>query len=97
VLGDMGELGQHSRDAHVDAGRYARAAGVGRLYAVGSLTPHAVEAFGTGAEWFPDAQALAAHVRPRLAPGVAVLVKGSRSNRLERVVDALVAPAAQAS
>jgi UDP-N-acetylmuramoyl-tripeptide--D-alanyl-D-alanine ligase len=91
VLGDMGELGAHARDAHVNAGRYARATGVARLYAVGQLTPLAVEAFGGGAEWFPDAQALAAHVRPRLAPGVTVLVKGSRSNRLERVVDALVA------
>jgi UDP-N-acetylmuramoyl-tripeptide--D-alanyl-D-alanine ligase len=91
VLGDMGELGAHARDAHVNAGRYARATGVARLYAVGQLTPLAVDAFGGGAEWFPDAQALAAHVRPRLAPGVTVLVKGSRSNRLERVVDALVA------
>jgi UDP-N-acetylmuramoyl-tripeptide--D-alanyl-D-alanine ligase len=97
VLGDMGELGHHALDAHVDAGRYARDAGVTRLYAVGTLTPHAVEAFGRDAEWFPDVAALSAHVRPRLAPGVAVLVKGSRSNRLERVVDALVAPAAQAS
>jgi UDP-N-acetylmuramoyl-tripeptide--D-alanyl-D-alanine ligase len=96
VLGDMGELGAHAVAAHVEAGRQARAAGVARLYAVGALTPHAVEAFGGGAEWFPDVQALAAQVRPRLAPGVTVLVKGSRSNRLERVVDALLpAPAAQ--
>lgn len=97
VLGDMGELGAHALDAHVDAGRYARAAGIARLYAVGAMTPHAVEAFGSGAEWFPDVAALSAHVRPRLAPGVTVLVKGSRSNRLERVVDALLASAAQAS
>jgi UDP-N-acetylmuramoyl-tripeptide--D-alanyl-D-alanine ligase len=97
VLGDMGELGHHALDAHVDAGRYARAAGIARLYAVGAMTPHSVEAFGSGAEWFPDVAALSAHVRPRLAPGVTVLVKGSRSNRLERVVDALIAPAAQAS
>ncbi len=33
----------------------------------------------------------------KLAAGVTVLVTGSRSNRLERVVDALIASAAQAS
>jgi UDP-N-acetylmuramoyl-tripeptide--D-alanyl-D-alanine ligase len=97
VLGDMGELGAHAVDAHVEAGRYARAAGVTRLFAVGTLTPHAVDAFGRGAEWFPDAQVLAAHVRPQLASGTTLLVKGSRSNRLERVVEALVAPTVQSS
>jgi UDP-N-acetylmuramoyl-tripeptide--D-alanyl-D-alanine ligase len=97
VLGDMGELGAHALDAHREAGREARAAGVTRLYALGQLTPHAVETFGEGAEWFPDAASLAARARAELAPGVVVLVKGSRLNRLERVVDALVAPSAQAS
>jgi UDP-N-acetylmuramoyl-tripeptide--D-alanyl-D-alanine ligase len=97
VLGDMYELGHHAVDAHVDAGRYARAAGVERIFAVGTLTPHAVEAFGAGAESFPDVNALATHLRPLLREGVTVLVKGSRSNRLERVVDALLAAPAQAS
>jgi UDP-N-acetylmuramoyl-tripeptide--D-alanyl-D-alanine ligase len=97
VLGDMGELGRHALDAHVEAGRHARAAGVARVCAVGSLTPHAVESFGVGAQWFPDVHALAGHVRPQLRAGVTVLVKGSRSNRLERVVDALLAAPARAS
>jgi UDP-N-acetylmuramoyl-tripeptide--D-alanyl-D-alanine ligase len=89
VLGDMNELGGHSRDAHQAAGREARARGVSKLFAVGALTKEAVGTFGTGGEWFADAATLATHVRGRLAPGVTVLVKGSRSNRLERVVDAL--------
>jgi hypothetical protein len=36
-----------------------------------------------------DAAALAAQVKERLAPGDVVLVKGSRANRLERLVAAL--------
>ena len=91
VLGDMAELGSGTRDAHVAAGRGARAAGVSRLFAMGAETGDAVAEFGVGAEWFADVAALAARVRPLLAPGVTVLVKGSRLNRLERVVEALLA------
>jgi UDP-N-acetylmuramoyl-tripeptide--D-alanyl-D-alanine ligase len=96
VLGDMNELGSHSREAHAAAGREARERGVARLFAVGSQTAEAVGAFGPGAEWFADATALSARVATLLAPEVTVLVKGSRSNRLERVVDALKAGAAAA-
>ncbi len=89
VLGDMNELGGQSREAHVAAGREARARGISRLFAVGNLTRESVGAFGPGAEWFADAGQLSVKVRALLAPGVTVLVKGSRSNRLERVVEAL--------
>ncbi len=92
VLGDMAELGDATREAHVSAGREARTAGVSRLFAVGTLTGDAVAEFGAGAEWFPDTAALAARLAPLLREGVTVLVKGSRLNRLERVVDALRAP-----
>ena len=96
VLGDMAELGAHARAAHVAAGHEARAAGVTRLFALGALTGDAVESFGTGGEWFPATEALAARVRSLLAPGITVLVKGSRLNRLERVVAALALPPAEA-
>ena len=89
VLGDMGELGEHSRAAHLTAGREARERGVTRLFAVGECTSDAVKVFGQGAEWFKDSDALASRVQGLLTPGVTVLVKGSRSNRLERVVEYL--------
>jgi UDP-N-acetylmuramoyl-tripeptide--D-alanyl-D-alanine ligase len=94
VLGDMGELGAHARQSHLDAGRLARQSGVTRLFAMGPLSAHAAEAFGTGAEWFPDAEALIRRLDSELAAGTTLLVKGSRLNRLERVVESLGAPPA---
>jgi UDP-N-acetylmuramoyl-tripeptide--D-alanyl-D-alanine ligase len=89
VMGDMGELGDHARPSHVDIGRYARERGVQRLFATGPLSTLAVESFGAGAEWFADSEALSRAVGAALAPDVTLLVKGSRSNRLERVVASL--------
>jgi len=52
-----------------------------------------VESFGRGGQWFAEASALAEALRGA-PPDVRMLIKGSRVNRLERVVDALAAPAA---
>ena len=89
VLGDMAELGEHASDSHSHLGRYARECGVKRLFAVGPQSSRAVETFGAGAEWFADAEPLIRRLQAELAPAVTVLVKGSRVNRLERVVQAL--------
>ena len=89
AIGDMGELGEHAQAAHVEVGRYARERGIERLFATGPLAALAVEAFGAGGRWFPDAETLARELDAALSEGVSLLVKGSRSNRLERVVDAL--------
>jgi UDP-N-acetylmuramoyl-tripeptide--D-alanyl-D-alanine ligase len=76
-----------------EIGEFARQGGVARLFAVGDDARHAVEAFGAGATWFAGVDDLIAALRAELAPGVTVLVKGSRSNRLERVAAALGAGA----
>ncbi len=96
VLGDMAELGAFAPEAHAEIGVLARQHGFERLYAIGSLAALAVERFGVGAQWFADAQALSEALLAALASEAAdvlVLVKGSRINRLERVVAALTAAA----
>jgi UDP-N-acetylmuramoyl-tripeptide--D-alanyl-D-alanine ligase len=94
VLGDMGELGTQAESSHVEIGAYAREHGIRRLFATGPLSRRAVEAFGQGAQWYPDAATLAQAVDHELDASVCVLVKGSRSNRLERVVATLTGAAA---
>ncbi|RPH54321.1 MAG: UDP-N-acetylmuramoyl-tripeptide--D-alanyl-D-alanine ligase [Lysobacterales bacterium] len=89
VLGEMKELGDSSDELHAEVGRYARQAGVERVLAVGERARYAVEAFGEGAEWFTDVDALIQAAQSSLRSGVAVLIKGSRANRLERVAAAL--------
>jgi len=89
VLGDMAELGEFAEDSHAHMGAYARDCGIKRLFAVGPQSSRAVETFGAGAEWFADADSLTRRLQSELAPGVTVLIKGSRINRLERVVQAL--------
>jgi UDP-N-acetylmuramoyl-tripeptide--D-alanyl-D-alanine ligase len=95
VLGDMAELGDFARESHAEIGAFARTHGVERLFATGALTVGAVESFGAGGQWFPDAQALSAALLASSNSAVRMLVKGSRMNRLERVVDALTQPAAR--
>jgi UDP-N-acetylmuramoyl-tripeptide--D-alanyl-D-alanine ligase len=90
VLADMAELGEHTADSHALMGSYARECGVKRLFAMGTQSSHAVETFGAGGEWFSDIDALIRRLQAELATGVTVLVKGSRVNRLERVVRALI-------
>ena len=90
VMGDMGELGSFADSSHGEIGRFARDHHIDRLFATGKLSALAVEAFGQGGEWFADTESLARAVNSELTREVCVLVKGSRSNRLERVVEALV-------
>ncbi len=92
VLGDMAELGEYAQSSHAEIGAFARERGIERLYATGPLAALAVESFGAGAQWFADAASLA-QALGSATPEVRILIKGSRVNRLERVVDALVGPA----
>ena len=89
VLGDMGELGAGSEALHARAGDLAREYGVRRLFTLGDLATRAGEHFGSDARHFDDRETLIETLRRELGAGVCVLVKGSRSMHMERVVRAL--------
>jgi UDP-N-acetylmuramoyl-tripeptide--D-alanyl-D-alanine ligase len=96
VFGDMAELGVTGPESHREIGRLARARGIERLYTFGSLAALAADNFGAGAERFSDIQALIGALAPALKSDVRLLIKGSRCNRLERVVAAVaIAPDAR--
>lgn len=90
VLGDMGELGTTGEQLHFELGQLAKSAGIDELYSLGQLSAAASRAFGAGAYAFQDLADLLASLSPKLRPDTQILVKGSRSARMERVVEALV-------
>lgn len=96
VLGDMGELGNTGEQLHFEIGQQAKAAKLEGLYSLGRLSAAASQAFGAGAYAFQDVAALLAALTPALTADTQVLVKGSRSARMERVVEALVGQGATA-
>ena len=96
VLGDMGEVGAQGPAFHQEAGAYARASGIDRLYTLGDLAADAAGAFGEGARHYPRIEELLADVENALDAQTTVLVKGSRFMQMERVVRSLEAQAEKA-
>src|SRR5690606_8039567 len=92
LLGDMAELGTASEALHEEVGRHARAQGVERLLACGHYAQATARGFGEGAEAFAQQPELIQKVQELCLPGVVFLVKGSRSARMEQVVESLSAP-----
>ncbi len=91
ALGDMGELGDDAAELHRQVGDEARRSGIDRLYACGELSRGAADAFGENGHFFEQQQQLIEALLPEMKNDVTVLVKGSRSSRMERVVEALSA------
>lgn len=92
VFGDMKELGQESAQYHHDIGLYAKDKGVEKLYVVGDDVKHTLTAFGDKGEWFADKDALIHALKQQLHSKQIILIKGSRSARMEQVVQALQEP-----
>jgi UDP-N-acetylmuramoyl-tripeptide--D-alanyl-D-alanine ligase len=89
VLGDMGEVGERGPEFHAEVGAHARERGIESVWTAGTLCRHAADAYGAGARHFDTVEALLAAL-PGDAPAChAVLVKGSRFMKMERVVQAL--------
>ena len=97
VLGEMGELGATAPEAHRELGRLAGVLGIDGLFVLGTHAQQVADgaaAAGMPAERiavFGDLDALAERVARELAQGDWVLVKGSRSARMERIVERLAA------
>ncbi len=89
VLGDMKELGDDAKELHREVGVALRRAGIDRLAATGELCRATVQGFGNGAAWYADVDELIEDLTGELDDDLNVLVKGSRSMRMERVVEAL--------
>lgn len=94
ILGDLRELGEASRSLHEGLGKYAAKAGVDYFIGVGSRVAHAVTQYAADGGANPIAVASQDEVAGYLAQlpkqHLSCLVKGSRSSRMERVVELLL-------
>ena len=88
VLGAMAELGESSKQLHHEVGHYAYQKHIDILYCLGQANDvrYYTQGYGAGGRTFEMRDDLIAELKCHLSAGVAVLVKGSRSAMMERVV-----------
>ncbi|MGH7943262.1 MAG: UDP-N-acetylmuramoyl-tripeptide--D-alanyl-D-alanine ligase [Limisphaerales bacterium] len=93
VLGDMAELGAHSEAAHAEVGRRAAELQIGQLFAVGKMAPVVAKAARDAGLArvieFENVEAATKAIKSFLKSGDLVLLKASRSSRLERIAETL--------
>lgn len=92
VLGDMAELGADARLYHEEIGLYAKKAGINLLFTLGVLSQSASDLFNGQGAHFSSRQALLQRLMPVVSEQqeVTLLVKGSRSAKMELVVQDLL-------
>lgn len=90
VFGDMGELGTWSTQHHQEVGLAARRLGIDQLLSCGAKSKLASEVFGMGGEHFANQELLVKNLIEKLSPDTVVLVKGSRSSAMEKIVHQLI-------
>jgi UDP-N-acetylmuramoyl-tripeptide--D-alanyl-D-alanine ligase len=96
VSGDMLELGSHTESAHHDLGVLVARSGISRIFATGDyaqvLAEGAMRAGMDSEDIFVGTKSeIVKNLKPLLAPGDWILVKGSRLMAMEKVVDGLQA------
>ena len=92
VLGDMKELGSHSIKMHSLAGIKAKESGIDTLLAIGDMTKYTIEEFGSNGYWFETSEELLRHLHTLIEdiPKMNILVKGSRSMQMDRIVKEII-------
>lgn len=99
VLGDMAELGPDARAYHEEVGVYAKKAALDGLFTLGVLSQNASDQFAQNGAHFSSRSQLLNRLQAYLHNGgeVTMLVKGSRSAKMELVVQDLLESSQQES
>tara|TARA_B100001093_G_scaffold310460_1_gene296233 strand:+ start:1856 stop:3202 length:1347 start_codon:yes stop_codon:yes gene_type:complete len=87
ILGDMAELGRYRKKLHIDLGDYAKIHGVDILLGYGDLIRHTAFAFGDNGFFFNNKVDLIDFLKKNLVGKENILLKGSRSTRMEEILD----------
>lgn len=86
VLADMLDLGEQENELHANIGRFADQAGVDILYTWGELSKHTHDAFTKQKKHFESKEELIRELKAFASQNSAILVKGSRSMKMDSVV-----------
>ena len=89
ALGDMAELGSEAVEMHREAARSALRHGVEKWFGFGEMSCMASEEFGAAGSCYQDIDSMAEAVLAQIDQNVNLLVKGSRSAGMERLVKRL--------
>jgi|TARA_B100001094_G_scaffold35475_1_gene29430 UDP-N-acetylmuramoyl-tripeptide--D-alanyl-D-alanine ligase len=87
ILGDMAELGRYRKKLHIGLGDYAKIHGVDILLGYGDLIRHTAFAFGDNGFFFNNKIELIDFLKKNLVGKENILLKGSRSTRMEEILD----------
>jgi len=90
VLGDMAELGDAAAQLHTETGKYARTTGVDAVYATGQYGNNTVDGFGQAGVYFATREDVINHLLTTLQGDEVILIKGSRSAGMDKIVTALL-------
>lgn len=95
ALGDMAELGENAQALHIKAVAEARDAGVEQFFALGEMSCQSASVFGDSGFCFNQHADMAEFLSRRLNSNTNLLIKGSRSAHMEKLVEALMLNPAQ--
>lgn len=90
IVGDMGELGEIAEEQHKKIGFFAKSNGINQLYSVGMFSEHYSKGFGDGARMFENRKAIIDYLKNDVLDKNVVLVKGSRSTKMDYIVKDLL-------
>lgn len=93
ALGDMGELGEDARKYHQEVGEYALVQGIDELFTLGVLSKCASDVFGLPNRHFSNREQMLQQIQNSISKvdkKITLVVKGSRSSRMELLVTDLV-------
>lgn len=90
VFGDMGELGEWSKQHHEEVGAAARHHGIEALMTCGKSSEAAAHTYGVTGKHYHCQEDLVQDLLKQLDENTTVLVKGSRSSKMEKIVHLLV-------
>lgn len=90
VAGDMAELGEMGPQLHREVGEYAAARNIDAFLSLGTLMNQGARAFGKQGFNTQQIGELLERLEAEKQKDCTILVKGSRSMRMERVVDDLI-------